>query len=214
MRPSTGGSVVGGAGAFPFRMTAPGARLVDCAGVTVVGVMPTHRRQGVLTRMMRAQLIDERERGRPLAALYASEEPIYGRFGYGLATTTGRGGDPARLNGGFIRPFAPRGRVPLVPLEEAYAVCAPIYRQVARRTPGMVERSKVWWEVRQLRDDPEHRDGWGEKNVACSSSTVVRPRTPSTGSSPTGRTPSRRGSCSSSKPRQSRSRRPRRSGAS
>ena len=36
--------------------------------------------------MMRAQLADVRERGEPLAALWASEETIYGRFGYGLAS--------------------------------------------------------------------------------------------------------------------------------
>ena len=36
--------------------------------------------------MMDAQLRDIRERGEPLAALWASEETIYGRFGYGLAS--------------------------------------------------------------------------------------------------------------------------------
>ncbi len=161
-----GGSVVGGAGAFPFRMTVPGGRLVDCAGVTVVGVMPTHRRQGVLTRMMRAQLIDERERGRLFAALYASEEPIYGRFGYGLGCVNGEVAIP-RVNGGFMRPFASRGKARFLPLDEAYAVCAPIYRRVSRRTPGMVERSRAWWEGRQLRDDPDQRYGWGEKSVVA-----------------------------------------------
>ena len=53
--------------------------------MTVVGVLPTHRRRGILDRMMRAQLADVRERGEPVAALWASEETIYGRFGYGLA---------------------------------------------------------------------------------------------------------------------------------
>ena len=54
--------------------------------MTVVGVLPTHRRRGILDRMMRAQLADVRERGEPIAALWASEETIYGRFGYGLAS--------------------------------------------------------------------------------------------------------------------------------
>jgi predicted acetyltransferase len=159
-----GKDVVGGAGAFPFRMTVPGGP-VDCAGVTVVGVMPTHRRQGVLTRMMRAQLDAERERGKPFAALYASEEPIYGRFGYGMACLSGEVAIP-RASSRFARPFVPRGTVRLVPRAEAFELCAPIYRRVARRTPGMVERSRDWWEGRQLRDDPDQRDGWGEKNVA------------------------------------------------
>ena len=160
-----GGAVVGGAGAFPFRMTVPGAGPVESAGVTVVGVLPTHRRQGVLTRMMRAQLETERERGRPFAVLWASEEPIYGRFGYGMACVSGEVAIP-RADSRFMRPLSPRGKVRLVPLGDAYELCAPIYRRVARRTPGMVERSRTWWEVRQLRDDPDQREGWGEKNVA------------------------------------------------
>src|SRR5207247_9489634 len=66
-------------------MTVPGGTL-PCGGVTRVSVLSTHRRQGLLTAMMRRQLDDMHERGEPLAALYASEAPIYGRFGYGLAT--------------------------------------------------------------------------------------------------------------------------------
>ncbi|HLB19102.1 MAG TPA: GNAT family N-acetyltransferase, partial [Gaiellaceae bacterium] len=82
------GAVVGGAGSFPFDLTVPGGAL-PTAGVTVVGVLPTHRRQGVLRAMMRAQLDDAHEHGEPLAALWASEESIYGRFGYGLASFCG-----------------------------------------------------------------------------------------------------------------------------
>ena len=83
-----GDRIVGGAGAFPFQLTVPGGA-VRCGGVTVVGVLPTHRRRGVLTAMMRAQLEDIRERGEPIAALWASEEVIYRRFGYGIASLSG-----------------------------------------------------------------------------------------------------------------------------
>ena len=65
-----GKDVVGGAGAFPFEMTVPGGP-VPCAGVTVVGVLPTHRRRGLLSRMMRAQIDDIHEREEPFAALWA-----------------------------------------------------------------------------------------------------------------------------------------------
>src|SRR4029077_6473583 len=51
------GTIVGGAGAFPFELSVPGA-VVPTAGVTVVGTFPTHRRRGVLRAMMRAQLDD------------------------------------------------------------------------------------------------------------------------------------------------------------
>jgi predicted acetyltransferase len=72
------GAIVGGAGVYPFRLTVPGGE-VPCAGVTVVAVLPTHRRRRLLTRMMRAQLADIRARGEPLGALWASVETIYGR---------------------------------------------------------------------------------------------------------------------------------------
>ena len=71
------------------------ADALRCAGTTVVGVAPTHRRRGVLRAMMRAHLDDAHERGEPIAALWASEETIYGRFGYGPAAYAGRGADPA-----------------------------------------------------------------------------------------------------------------------
>src|SRR6188474_779094 len=74
-----GDRIVGGAGAFPFQLTVPGGPIA-CAGVTVVGVLPTHRRRGVLTEMMRTQLDDVHKRAEPFAALWASEEAIYGRF--------------------------------------------------------------------------------------------------------------------------------------
>src|SRR5262245_45479102 len=56
------GSIVGGAGAFAFDLTVPGGGL-PTAGVSVVGVYPTHRRRGVLRSLMRAQLDAAHERG-------------------------------------------------------------------------------------------------------------------------------------------------------
>lgn len=73
------------AGAFTFELAVPGARL-PAAGVTYVGVSPTHRRRGVLTSMMQRQLHDIHDRGEPVAILWASESSIYGRYGYGLAS--------------------------------------------------------------------------------------------------------------------------------
>ena len=61
--------IVGTAGIFTFDLTIPGGR-VPAAGVTMVGVHPTHRRRGILTAMMRAQLEAIRERGESLAILW------------------------------------------------------------------------------------------------------------------------------------------------
>jgi predicted acetyltransferase len=70
------GMIAGTAGIFSYQMTVPGGGQLGCAGVTMVTVRSTHRRQGVLTSMMRKQLHDVRDRGEPLAALWASEASI------------------------------------------------------------------------------------------------------------------------------------------
>jgi len=161
-----GKEIVGGAGVFPFEMTVPGGP-VPCAGVTVVGVLPTHRRRGLLSRMMRAQIDDIHERGEPFAALWASEATIYGRFGYGHASLTHevrlprvwaalRAGAPARV-----------GQVRLVEQDEALKAFPRLYQKVGRETPGFLSRSKAWWELRRLRDDPSRRPpGSGPLNRA------------------------------------------------
>ena len=87
------GTIVGGAGAFDFNLTVPGGEL-PTAGVTVVGVSPTHRRRGVLRALMRMQLDEAHERGDPLAALWASEETIYGRFGSAWRPSAARSRSP------------------------------------------------------------------------------------------------------------------------
>src|SRR5205085_2070490 len=79
------GAVVGGCASFPFELSVPGGT-VRAAGLSVVGVLPTHRRRGILRQMMRAQIDDVRRRGEPVGVLWASEDTIYGRFGYGLAS--------------------------------------------------------------------------------------------------------------------------------
>src|SRR3712207_1836839 len=84
-----GDRVVTTSGIYSRTLTVPGA-VVPCAGVTWVTVSPTHRRRGVLTAVMRRQLTELHEQQRePVAALWASEGGIYGRFGYAPATARG-----------------------------------------------------------------------------------------------------------------------------
>jgi predicted acetyltransferase len=158
------GTTVGGAGAFPFELTVPGGR-VRAAGVTVVGVLPTHRRRGILREMMRAQLDDVRERGEAVAYLWASEATIYGRFGYGIASLSGEI-DLPRNRSAFHDPLEPRGRVRLVDTDEALELVPPVYERVAAETPGMFGRTRDWWEARALADPEWRRQGGGELNRA------------------------------------------------
>ena len=159
-----GDTIVGGAGAFPFTMTVPGGE-IGCAGVTVVGVLPTHRRRGVLSAMMREQLDDIQRRGEPIAALWASEEPIYGRFGYGLASLAGEA-KLSRTHAALRDDGPARGSVRLLTAEEARERLPAIYERVRVQTPGMYARSAAWWELRQTSDPPEQRGGAGAKNYA------------------------------------------------
>ena len=153
------GEIVAGAGAYTFELTLP-ARPVPCAGVTVVGVLPSHRRRGLLRRMMEAQLHDVREREEPVAALWASEETIYGRFGYGLASLGLH--VEAKRREVRIRPELPRdGAVRLIDHDEALRVLPRIYERVRKRTPGFLSRSPGWWDSRKLGDRPEQRRGAG-----------------------------------------------------
>jgi predicted acetyltransferase len=152
--------IVGGASAFEFQLTVPGA-VVPAAGITVVGVLPTHRRRGVLTHLMRAQLDDIHKRGEPLACLWASEGGIYGRFGYGVAALCGEI-DLPRVYSRFHQATDAGGDFRLLSLDEALDVLPPVHARVAAETPGMFARSREWWAIRVL-DDPEwRRDGAGE----------------------------------------------------
>jgi predicted acetyltransferase len=154
------GRIVGGASAFEFRFTVPGA-IVPAAGVTIVGVLPTHTRRGVLTQLMRAQLDDIHERGEPIAALWASEETIYGRFGYGMAALCGEI-EIQRVHGTFRTPVDHGGSFRLLSYEEALDAIPPVYARVAAETPGMFGRPREWWEARALHDSEARRDGAGE----------------------------------------------------
>jgi predicted acetyltransferase len=138
------GERIAGTGAsFPFSLTIPGGEL-PCAGVTWVGVLPTHRRRGVLREMMRFQLDDVRRRGEPIAALWASESVIYGRFGYGIAAPVHEL-KAHKTNFAFRDDPGPVGSVRIVSREEARELYPPVYDRVRSRRGGMIARSADWW---------------------------------------------------------------------
>jgi predicted acetyltransferase len=152
------GRAVGGLGSFPFRLTVPGGR-VAAAGVTVAGVLPTHRRRGLLRAMMRALLDACHRLGEPVAYLWATEDTIYSRFGFGLASFTAEI-DLPRERSAFHGPFVASDHVRIVPLAAAEEYLAPIYEGVAATTPGMFARNSAWWQARTLAD-PDWRRGTG-----------------------------------------------------
>jgi predicted acetyltransferase len=160
-----GEQIVGTAADFGLTLTVPGGEL-PAAGVTLVGVLPTHRRRGILNQLMRAELDAIVARGEPLAILWASEEPIYGRYGYGMATLrTAMEAERDRMR--FRGDPQPVGRVRLLDEEEEAArVVPPIYDRVRRETPGMFERTEAWWREYRLPDPEHHRHGAGPRYFA------------------------------------------------
>jgi predicted acetyltransferase len=155
---------VGTAADFAFRLTVPGGELA-AGGVTWVGVMPSHRRRGILRQLMRRELDDIHERGEPLAILWASEAAIYGRFGYGIAAPTAQmAADKARF---MLRDDrAPEGRVRIVQLDEALEPCMHVYDAVRPTIPGFTARSAELWTTFRLADPEDWRRGASPKYCA------------------------------------------------
>ncbi|MFF2572598.1 GNAT family N-acetyltransferase [Streptomyces sp. NPDC058084] len=156
------GRPVGTAGAYSFELTLPGEILAPAAGVTAVGVLPSHRRRGVLSAMMRHQLVELRERGEFLSVLLASEALIYRRFGYGPATYTGRLTVPrhqAALALPRVRQAADgpsggpcadaddanAGTVELLRRAECGGILEEVYDRYRRAQPGALSRPHAWW---------------------------------------------------------------------
>ena len=156
---------------YSFRLSVPGQEVLPAAGVTFVAVMPTHRRRGVLSSLMRRQLADVRDRGEPLAILWASEAVIYGRYGYGRASwhlgfTLRRG--EGRLAGavsagagaGASAAAADGLRLRIAEPEAALPELAKVYDAVLATRPGMFGRNDAWWRS-AIYDPAEHRQGAG-----------------------------------------------------
>ena len=148
---SDGDQLVGTAIAYTFGMTVPGGGTVAAAGVSSVAVLPTHRRRGILSALMTRQLADVAARGEPVAALFASESVIYGRYGYGaaseqLAFTFHRGEAKIAVPHG-----APALR--LVDPHAAIGAMRSVYEAVRPGRPGMMTRADGWWELHM--SDPE-----------------------------------------------------------
>ncbi len=133
-----GDRCVGHVAAFRFDTIVPGGRRVPTAGVTRVGVLPTHTRRSLLTKLMSELLTAARAEGRPLASLRASETTIYPRFGFGVAADS----SSVRLNTRSARPIrgAATGSVRLLSRDVIMSVIPALYERVAT-TPGVISRA-------------------------------------------------------------------------
>ena len=140
------GRIVGCAAADSFTSVVPGGGTVGTAGVTAVGVLPTHRRRGILTELIRRLHDQAVDRGEPIATLLASEGQIYGRFGYGLAVLD-LSLDVALDRVRWAPGSEPTGRVRLLTHDEARPHLRAVYERFAASRPGAVlptDRQYAW----------------------------------------------------------------------
>jgi predicted acetyltransferase len=183
-----GADLVGTATTLTFQMSVPGG-CAPVAGVTAVSVLPSHRRRGILSSLMHRQLADIRDHGEAVAALFASEAGIYGRYGYGAATgeldLTIRHGEgvlavasaaaaapavaaPALAGTPAVAAGPARAdgvlRLRIAEPRDATAELAKVFAGVLDSRPGLPARDDRWWDF--ILWDPEHRRS-GSSPLRC-----------------------------------------------
>ncbi|MEU7022510.1 GNAT family N-acetyltransferase [Streptomyces sp. NPDC046203] len=131
--------------------TVGGADLAANA-VSGVTVSPTHRRRGLLSRMLAGDLAAAKERGDACATLVAAEYPIYGRFGFGPASwltewtiDVTRAGFDRRWSG----PTAEEGggRIELADGAQIRKEGPALHRRLAASRAGITGRTPRGWDM-------------------------------------------------------------------
>jgi predicted acetyltransferase len=139
-----GQKVVATLRSFPTDLTLPGGDTVTVSGVTAVTTTSTHRRRGLATRVVHAELAAALDRGEPASVLIAAEWPIYGRFGYGAATEHQTWTLDTRLARLRERP---QGTVEFVDKDTARLAIPKVYDLHRLATPGEISRPDRFWDV-------------------------------------------------------------------
>jgi len=161
--PFDGPDMVGAAASFTFDVSLPGGTSTPMGGLTVVAVKPTHRRRGILTRMIRAHFDDCIARGEVLSGLWASESSIYGRYGYEVAVPV----HDLTINAPAAGVPAAPDEVRIITVDEARTVFPAIYDAVFPARPGQTSRSGWWWGEREFRDHERWRQGASERRYVA-----------------------------------------------
>lgn len=152
------GRVVAGLRSFPTEVTVPGGAQVPASAIAGVGVLPTHRRRGLLRRLVDVEHAAMRERGEPIALLNASEYPIYGRFGYGMGCRQATWRLDARAAAIL---GSTSGSVELIaPDEAALSIIRDVFDACRATRVAEIRRREVSWKLQLgLIEDPWD-EGW------------------------------------------------------
>lgn len=158
-----GPQTVGGGSVYSFTLSIPGGAL-PAGGLTAVGVLPSHRRRGALRTLMARVIEDGIARQEPVGVLWASEGPIYGRYGYGMAALRATISAP-RHQVRLAPPVPDHGRIRLLEVDEAKRALPAVWERAAAVTPGFFSRSATWWSSEVLDDAPRRRMGAGARFI-------------------------------------------------
>src|ERR1035437_4431543 len=134
---------VGTGGVFTVHLTVPGGDM-PAGGITWGSVLPTHRRRGLMSQMMRRMIDDCHRRGEPLAMLWAAEGAIYQRFGFGQATSSFNLEAEVRAIS-FTREWPREGACRLLPVGEGLDLVMPVYEAARSGRSGFIDRTPDWW---------------------------------------------------------------------
>lgn len=143
-----GDRFVGTFRSFRQEVTAVGGAPVVANAVSGVTVAPTHRRRGILSRMMAGDLAEAKERGDVLATLISAEYPIYGRYGFGPASwATEWTVDVARsgLDPRWSGPEESGARIDLVDGDDVRKHGPDLFERFRAARHGVVNRDEEWW---------------------------------------------------------------------
>lgn len=135
---------------FDQELTAVGGAAVPADAISNVTVAPTHRRRGLLTRLMADDLKAAKERGDVVATLIAAEYRIYGRYGFGPATTMTEWSIDVPRAGLDPRRPVPQdgGRIDFADGEEIRRLGPGLHERLRRAQPGAISRDEYWWAAR------------------------------------------------------------------
>ncbi|WP_104164320.1 GNAT family N-acetyltransferase [Cryobacterium sp. N22] len=147
-------------GTQPSTLNIGFGRLLDAHLITGVTVRTSHRRRGLLRRMMTEDLALAKGKGIAIAALTASEASIYGRFGFGVATAeqsiTVDTGAKFRLD------HVPVGTVEVADPKVLLELAQQVFARLHGEQPGSIGRQEFY---RQLAAGAASREGGPDAKV-------------------------------------------------
>jgi predicted acetyltransferase len=138
------GDIVATGRNYTFELTMPGGAVVPAGGVSWISTRPSHRRRGLLTRVMRHLVEDSCARGELASMLTASEGGIYPRFGYGVGTRVATYEVP-RPGTEFLAPMPANARLRMIEPDVAQPIASGLHDRIRRERPGAVSRPDPWW---------------------------------------------------------------------